>query len=110
MPYLVEFPLVNDGTIIVEMNQEQLGGFEPAAVRPGEIAATATASFETAVDSLLPAMQAISARMKRLSPDELTVAVGVKLTAEAGVVVAKAVGEANFTLTLKWKGQEASQD
>lgn len=104
MAYLVEFPLDDGGHVVVEMDDEQLAGFSPAAVSPGEVAVTAAASLEAAVDRLLPAVKAIGDRMKLLTPDELTVALGVKLTAEAGVVVAKAAGEANFTITLKWSG------
>jgi hypothetical protein len=102
MAYLVRFPIAGGESVIVEMDDDQLAGFAPAAVAPGEVAATATESFESAVDRLLPAVRAIGERMKQLAPEELTVALGVKLTAEAGVIVAKAAGEANFTVTLKW--------
>ncbi len=104
MSYLVEFPVAGNETVIVEMDDEQLAGFAPAAVSPGEVAARASESFEAAVDKLLPTVRAIGDRMKQLAPDELTVALGVKLTAEAGVIVARAAGEANFTVTLRWSG------
>jgi NTP-dependent ternary system trypsin peptidase co-occuring protein len=107
MAYLVEFPVAGDKRVIVEMDDEQLAGFAPAAVSPDEIAVRATESFEVAVDRLLPAVQAIGNRMKQLAPEELTVALGVKLTAEAGVIVAKAAGEANFTVTLKWRSDSS---
>jgi hypothetical protein len=106
MAYLVEFPLAGNERVIVEMDDEQLAGFAPAAVTPGEVAVKATESFEAALDRLLPAVQAISARMKQLAPEELTVALGVKLTAEAGVIVAKAAGEANFTVTFAWRSDK----
>jgi hypothetical protein len=95
-------------TVIVEMDEEQLAGFSPAALDPSDVAATVTESFETAVDRVLPAMRVISERMRQLAPAELTVAVGVKLTAEAGVILAKAAAEANFTVTLMWRGDGAS--
>ena len=84
------------------MNDDQLAGFTPVSVQPGAIVATAAESFETAIDRLIPAMRAISDRLRLLAPDETTLAVGVKVTAAAGVIVAKASGEANFTVTLKW--------
>jgi NTP-dependent ternary system trypsin peptidase co-occuring protein len=102
MPYLIEFPMDNGNTVIVEMDDDQLAGFAPAAVGPGEVAAKATESFEAAIDRLLPAVEAIGERVKRLRPDELSVTMGVKLTAEAGVIVARATAEANFAVTLKW--------
>jgi hypothetical protein len=103
--HLVRFPMARGEYVVVEMGDEQLGGFAPAAAEPGEVAATATESFEHAVDRLLPAVRAISERMQQLAPEEVTVALGVKLTAEAGVIVAKAAAEANFTVTLKWTGR-----
>jgi hypothetical protein len=102
MAYLVEFPVAEGETIVVEMDDDQLAGFAPAAVNPGEVALVAAGSLEAAIDRLLPALRSIGARLRTLTPDELTVELGVKLTAEAGVVVAKAAGEANFTVTLKW--------
>lgn len=36
-------------------------------------------------------------------PDEIQIKFGVKLTAEAGVVFAKAATEGNFEFTLTWK-------
>jgi hypothetical protein len=35
-------------------------------------------------------------------PDKVQLEFGVKLTAEAGVVIAKAATEANFKLSLEW--------
>ena len=104
MTYLVEFPMMGGGSVVVEMGDEQLAGFAPAAVNPGAVATTVAETFESAVDRLLPAVRAIGDRMKQLAPEELTIALGVKLTAEAGVIIAKAAGEANFTVTLKWTG------
>jgi hypothetical protein len=103
--YLVKFPMAGGESVVVEMGDEQLAEFAPAAVEPGEVAATAAESFESAVDRLLPA----GARDRRA--DEAAgagggdVGVGVKLTAKAGVIVAKAAGEANFTVTVKWRGR-----
>jgi NTP-dependent ternary system trypsin peptidase co-occuring protein len=102
LAYLVEFPTEGGGSILVEVEREGLAGFQPASVNPGEVAAKATGSVQAAMDKLLPTVNAIGDRVKTLAPDECTVALGVKLTAEAGVIVSKATGEANFTITLKW--------
>ena len=102
MPHLIEFEMADGGTVVVEVDDDQLAGFAPAAA-PGEVAAKATESFEAALDRLLPPIKAIGERVRALSPDEVEVALGVKLTAEAGVIVAKAAAEANFTVKLHWK-------
>lgn len=36
-------------------------------------------------------------------PDEVQIKLGIKLTAEAGVLFAKAASEGNFEITLTWK-------
>lgn len=104
---MVEFPVGGDDSVIIEMDDDQLAGFAPAAVSPGEVAVRATESLESAVDKLVPAGRAIGDRMKQLAP-EVTLALGVKLTTEAGVIVARAAGEANLTVTLHWKASEST--
>jgi hypothetical protein len=99
--YLVEFPTRANQTVFVEIEDEQLAGFAPAAA-PGDVVTTSATSLEDALDRLLPTLQAIGDRLKTLAPDECTIELGVKLTAEAGVIISKASAEANFTLTLKW--------
>ena len=102
MAHLIEFEMADGGTVVVEADDEQLAGFQPAAASPGEVAAKATESFEAALDRLLPPIAAIGERMRSLSPEEVQVELGVKLTAEAGVIVAKAAAEANFIVRLRW--------
>ena len=106
MSYLVEFPVDSGGSVIIEMEGDQLAGVAPAAVNPGEVAARAGESLERALDRLLPTLEAVGGRMRKLAPNEFTVALGIKVTAEAGVIVSKASGEANFTITLTWTGAE----
>jgi hypothetical protein len=38
-----------------------------------------------------------------IAPDELEIAFGVKLGGSLGAIIAKATGEANFTVKLNWK-------
>jgi hypothetical protein len=102
MAYLVQFPLADNQRIVVEMDDDQLAGMAPAAVSPGQVALKATESFEAAIDRLLPAVRAIADRVRQVTPDQASVELGVKVTAESGVIVAKAAGEANFKLTLTW--------
>ena len=106
MAYVVEFPTEGGEHVLVEVDDDQLAGFAPAAVSPGEVAAKASGSLESAIDKLLPTLKSVGDKMRQLGPDEVTVAVGVKLTTEAGVIIAKTAGEANFTVTLRWSGQK----
>ena len=41
---------------------------------------------------------------ENIRPDEFEITFGVKLSAQAGLVFARAGGEGTFQVTLKWKG------
>src|SRR5512135_613557 len=110
MKRLVEFPLQEGGTLLVEVDEPEgpaettMRGGVVKAARPGEIADKAKDTFEGALDKIKPAAQSIIDRLRELhdAPDEIAVEFGIKLSAEAGAFIASASVEANYTLTLKW--------
>jgi Trypsin-co-occurring domain 1 len=103
MTYLAAMPLENGDSLLIEVDEDAEGIV--AAGRPGEIIATTAMTFEAALDRLRPAAQAIVAKLGSLSerPDEINVEFGIKLSTEAGLVIARASGEATFTVTLQWR-------
>lgn len=105
MKRLVEFPLEAGGAVIVEVEEAELEAGVVRASRPGEIAARAAQTFEAALEKIKPAASAIIAKLRSLSdpPDEMEVEFGLKLSAEAGAVVASSSIQAHYTVTLKWK-------
>jgi hypothetical protein len=105
---LIEFRLEGGGAVVVEMDEEQ-AGLVPAGRRPGEIAREAAQTFEEAIASIRPAAQVIAQELRSLKPDELGIEIGIKLTAEAGAIIAKAGGEANFKVTLKWTLEHSAE-
>ena len=42
-------------------------------------------------------------KLRATKPSELSLTFGIKLTAEAGVVIARTAGECNFAVTMRWK-------
>jgi Trypsin-co-occurring domain 1 len=106
VPTLVEFPLQDGGTVVVEVAEQ--GYFRGGEVTRGlgstNVAQRATETFEAAFDRVRPAAQAVVEGFRRLaeSPDEIEVEFGIRLNAEVGAVVAQASGEANFTIKLRW--------
>ncbi len=117
MKRLVEFPLQEGGTLLVEVDEPKRyaetitrGGVVKAA-RPGEVADKAQDTFEDALDKIKPAAQAIIDKLRALSdaPDEIDVEFGIKLSAEAGAFIASAGVEANYTVTLTWKQSHESK-
>ena len=103
MKQLVEFPLQDGTSIIVEVEQPE-GGVVKAARSPGEVVAKAKETLEDALDKIKPAAQSIIAKLRGLqdAPDEIGVEFGIKLSAEAGAFIASAGVEANYKVTLKW--------
>ncbi|MFQ6015374.1 MAG: CU044_2847 family protein [Anaerolineae bacterium] len=105
MKRLIEFPLDEGGSIVVEVDEPVPEGRVTRAVRPGEIAAKAGQTFETALERIKPAAGAIITKLRSLSdpPDEVKVEFGLKMNADAGAIVASAGVEANYKVTLTWK-------
>jgi hypothetical protein len=101
---LIEFPLQDGGSMLVELDEPTPEGGVVKAARPGEIAEKAKETFEDALDKIKPAAQSIIAKLRSLhdEPDEIGVEFGIKLSAAAGAFIASAGVEANYKVTLKW--------
>jgi NTP-dependent ternary system trypsin peptidase co-occuring protein len=105
---LVEFKLEDGGSVYVEA--EAPAGEITRGMRQGELAAEASKTLEAALASVQPAAVAIVERLRGLAdtPDEIQVGFGIQLSAEFGAFVAKASGDANFSVTLHWKRERPS--
>jgi Trypsin-co-occurring domain 1 len=114
MTRLVEFPLENGGSVIVEVDDR--GARDDRVVRrgfgesahPAEIAARAGETLEAAFGRIQPAAGAMVSRLRGLTdaPEEIEIEFGIQLSAELGVIVAHTAGEANFRVSLRWKRNE----
>src|SRR5436190_18729782 len=105
MKRLIQFPTEGGETITVEVKDEdgQLGH----AGRGGDVAQKAAETFEAAMSRLKFLTSKVVSTLPNLNdPDELSLEFGVKLSAEAGVVIASASAEANITVKLSWKRGE----
>lgn len=104
MSEVVRFALSTGGFLLVEVD-EDIGGVSRAArPRTPDMVTTATQTLREAFGQVRAAAEdAIGSFAEMLpAPHELSIEFGVRLSAEAGVVVAKAGGEANFTVRLSW--------
>lgn len=104
---LVKFRLDDGDAIVVEMDDEQ-AGVVPAGLRPGEVAKQATESFEEALRRVRPIATTVFDSLRPLAPSELTVELGLKLSADFGAILAKASGEANIKVVMKWSEQSTT--
>ena len=106
MRRLVEFPLEAGGSVVVEISEsdETHSGLVRAA-RPGEIVVKANEAFEAALDKIKPIVSSVVARMRDVceAANQVQLEFAIKMSTEAGVVLASAAAEANFKLTVTWK-------
>jgi hypothetical protein len=72
--------------------------------RTAEVVVEAGASLEQVLGRLGPAMKGILSQIREAAerPDEVEIEFGVKLSADSNVIIARAGGEANFRIALKW--------
>ena len=106
MTRLVQFRLEGGDSLYVQVDEEGAGPV-PAAT-PGEIAAKAKMTFEEATAKLGPIARAVLAQVENLGPDETSVELGLKFSAEAGVILAKTAAEGTCKISIKWKKKNDS--
>jgi hypothetical protein len=102
MKRLVDFPLEDGSNILVEIEETDQGGLVKASL--SETIVKAQQTLEKSMEKVKPAAQYIIQQIRGLhdAPDEVQVSFGLKLSADAGAVLASASAEANYTVTLKW--------
>lgn len=101
MPELARFGLNGGGSVIVEVDEEP--GVTRVS-RQGRIR-DARVTFETALTEVRDAATAALTQFRAmaLQPDEVEIALGVRLDAEVGAVIAKTSLQGNFEVRLKWQ-------
>ncbi|MEV0638938.1 CU044_2847 family protein [Streptomyces sp. NPDC050619] len=102
----------SDGTVLrVEVDEPPPphGGeaYEPVRRAREGRRASAADTLRQAVDRVRPAAQDVldSLRAMPQAPDRVALEFGVKLSADAGVVLARASSEAHFKVLLEWERQ-----
>ncbi len=105
MKHLVEFPLEDGGSVVIEVDEPETSGTVRAS--RGDTLAKAKETLEEALNNVLPVTKSVVEKLRSIGnkPDEIEIAFGVKLTTTAGAVIASATAEANFDVTLRWTGK-----
>ncbi|MFI1868701.1 CU044_2847 family protein [Streptomyces jumonjinensis] len=107
MPELIEMPLDEGGAVWVEV-PDDLPAIE--RVGRGDDALRSTArTLQDALSRIRPAVDAVVGQLRSAAPppDEVNVQFGIRITAEAGAVIAKAATEANFTVSATWVSERS---
>jgi len=106
MKNLIEFPLEDGTTIIIEVESLESESGMIEAASPGEIVKKAKLTFENSLEKIQPALLSVVEKIRNLNfsqkPKEIEILFGLKLTATSGAVIAAAGAEANFEVKLTW--------
>ena len=106
MNRLIEFPLKEGGSILIQVDEpEPEGGTVRVSRSSGEVAESAQLTFEEALGKTRPAIDRVIAMLRDLvhPPDEVGVEFGLKLNSAVGAFIASVGAEANFQVKLTWK-------
>ncbi|WP_412538625.1 CU044_2847 family protein [Longispora sp. K20-0274] len=95
----------------VDSDAEQALGLEPVW-RSKATKGQGSGSLSSAFDKLTPAFHTIADQVRTWAriagPDEMELRLGVKLSVEAGAIIASTASEANFEVTLRWNQRHKS--
>jgi len=98
---------LEDGTkFLVEVEEPEGIAVERVSINTGKMVLQAKQSFEEAIDVVMPLASVLMTKLKgglTTPTSEVEVKFGLKLSAEAGAIVAAIGGDVNFEITLKWK-------
>jgi hypothetical protein len=99
---LLEFKTETGESLLVEVAEPSGGAITRG--RTAEVVVEAGATLEQVLGRLGPALKGIVTQIREAAerPDEVEVEFGVKLSADSNVIIARAGGEANFRIALKW--------
>lgn len=102
MGELLEFKTETGDSVLVEVDEPR--GPVTRGGRPTAAVIEAGETLERVLGRLGPAVRGIVAQLRATAdwPDEVEVEFGVKLSADSNVIIARAGGEANFRIALKW--------
>jgi hypothetical protein len=106
MKRLVEFPLAQGGSVLVEVDDPPGGPvMRGIGTARSALVEKADETFEDATAAVTPAASSLIARLRLLDdpPDEVGIEFGVRLSAQTGAFIASVAAEANFKVSMTWR-------
>lgn len=95
---LKKFGLEDDKEVYIETYPIYLEGEEEESAVGDKV----VKKFKEVWEDLKPALSIIVSQIEKLTPDELEIKFGVKLTANFRAIIAGGSGEGNFEVKLGW--------
>jgi hypothetical protein len=103
----VRFRLDDGSTALFEVSEDASGVERASRATDGVV--EATRRLEEALESVRGAAKASLQALATLSPSGLELEFGVKLTAEAGALIAKTAGEGHFVVKVSWAPEDTAR-
>jgi hypothetical protein len=105
MSRLVEVPLAGGGSITVEVDEVAGARTMRGGDRGAELVERSGRTLEESLGAVTPALHEVLDKLRGVSSElsQIEVELGLKLTGEAGMVVARAGAEANFRVLVRWQ-------
>jgi len=106
MKRLVEFPLDQGGSVLVEVDEPSAGPVTRGRGKDSSaLAEEANKTFEDATAAVTPAARSLIARLRSIDnpPDEVGIVFGAQLSAQTGAFIASVAAQANFTVSMTWR-------
>ena len=103
---LVEFPLEQGGSVLIETDEPPAGPVTRGLVKGHPaLVEQADKTFEDATATITPAARSLIVRLRAVDdpPDEVGIVFGLQLSAQTGAFIASVAGQANFTVSMTWR-------
>jgi hypothetical protein len=109
MPELLKLESEDGSSVLVEVAD----GTRPVTrgMRPAEAVTKAGESLESVLAKLGPPVKGVVSQLREAAdwPSEVEVEFAVKISADSNVIIARAGGEANFRIALRWSHEEGER-
>jgi hypothetical protein len=103
---LIEFPLDQGGSVLVEVDEPPGGPVTRGLGKDrSALVQEADKTFADATAAITPAARSLIARLRSIddAPDEVAIQFGVQLSAQTGAFIASVAAEANFAVSMIWR-------
>lgn len=104
----MRFESEQGGAVLVEVAEPAAGGPVTRGGRPAAMISDAGESLEQVLGRIGPVVQGVVSKLRESAdwPEQVEVEFAVKISADSNVIIARAGGEANFRVLMRWsKGQ-----
>jgi hypothetical protein len=104
MRQLLELNTDSGGSILLEVDERPDGPVTRGGGRAEDAIVKAEASLEQVVGRLAPALRGMVGQLRDAAdwPDAVEIEFAVKVSSDANVIIARAGGEANFKIAVRW--------